>query len=415
MLSVNHLDQYLPAFQIFEDLEIGRYNLIFQVLGEKEILYRTSKLIYFLGDADFTLGEVQSYLPGISTGGRLIPPGINVVLETEISADDRLDPYIIWYSGKKIIAQGRSSDGANYLLWKTPEQTGFHIIKAEVFPLLPEDTAPNSMLGKVKELSLAVSAKTERIRYFDSFSKDFINWYQFWGNLDDAKSSGNPERQLIPLFSQKPRWIPFAGMYGLFIGPDDSYTLPGKPFTLSGKEQGKGRIFSHLVLLTEGSVLNIRFNSKNGLPDAAILDLSFARETSLQNAEGNITLRLFPADNSENEPQEISLALNPGELDAFITLVIDFEIAPDHLSASLHTENPARETESITLALAEPINGEGTIRFGGTEHYKWNGNPGNGTLILNELALSYARLPIFKDEDEPAPENNPDQELKSAQ
>jgi hypothetical protein len=275
------------------------------------------------------------------------------------------------------------------------------------------------MPGKVKELSLAISSKTERMRYLDSFSKDFINWYQFWGNLDDAKSSGNPERQLIPLFSQKPRWVPFAGMYGLFIGPDDSYALPGKPFSLSENEQGKGRIFFHLVPLAGGSVLNVRFNSKDGLPGAAILDLSLMG--------GNLKLRLSPEDNSDNEPQEKSLALTPGDLNAFITVIVDFEIAPDHLSASLLLENPARETEPAALALNEPINGEGTIRFGGTEYsagsnrdtnwpvFDKNGYPGNGTFILNELALSYVRLPISEDEDKPEPENNPDQELRSAQ
>ncbi|MFP3043342.1 hypothetical protein LQZ19_16130 [Treponema primitia] len=428
VLLVKHLEQYLPAFRIFENLKIGRYNLIFQVLGDKDVLYRTSKSIYFLADANFTLGEVQSYLPGTPTGDRLIPPGINVVLETAISADTRLDPYVIWYSGKKVIAQGRNSDGANYLLWKTPEQTGFHIIKAEVFPLLAGDNAPDSMRGKVKELSLAISSKTERMRYFDSFSKSFTNWYQFWGNLDDAISPGNPEKQLLPLVAHEPCWIPFAGIYGLFIGPNDSYALPGKSLSLSEQEQGKGRIFFHLVPLAEGSVLTATFNSKDGLP-AAVLGLSLARETSSQNAGGNLKLRLSSNDNSENESPEEILALNPEELNAFISFVVDFEITPDHISASLLLENPARETELVTLALAEPINGEGTIRIGGTDHStgnkgntKWpgfdkNGNPNNGILILNELALSYTRLPISKDADEPEPEpeNNPDQKLKSIQ
>jgi hypothetical protein len=415
VLPVKQLDQYLPAFRIFENLDIGRYNLVFQVLGDKEILYRTSKAIYFLADADFTLRDIQSYLPGIPTGGRLIPPGINVVLETEISADARLDPYVIWYSGKKIISQGRSSDGANYLLWKTPDQTGFHNVKAEVFPLLPEERVPDNIMGRTKELSLAISSKTEGMRYFDGSSKDFINWYQFWGNLDDAKSSGNSRRQLISLLSQKPRWLPYAGIYGLFVGPEDSYTLPGKPFSLSEEEQGRGRIFFHFAPLSRGTVLNASFDSRDGSSGAAVLDLSLGEE--------NLTLRLSSKDDSGDAPLEETLALNPTETEAFITAVVDFEITPDHLSATLSLENPARKSEPVTLPLTNPINGEGRVLFGGTGQFagyrrstKWPVlDAGNGTAIFSELALSYARTPLHEEEDELEPEADPETELVSAQ
>ncbi|MDR1597203.1 MAG: hypothetical protein LBR99_05810 [Treponema sp.] len=418
VLPVKQLDQYLPAFRIFENLGIGRYNLVFQVLGDKEILYRTSKAIYFLADADFTLGDIQSYLPGIPSGGRLIPSGINVVLETEISADTRLDPYVIWYSGKKTIAQGRSSEGANYLLWKTPDQTGFHTVKAKVFPLLPEEKVPNNIIGKTKELSLAISLKTERMRYFDDSSKDFISWYQFWGNLDDAKSPGNSERQLIPRLSQKPRWFPYAGIYGLFVGPDDSYILPGKPFSLSEKEQGTGRIFFHFAPLAEGTVLNAAFNSRDGLSGAAVLDLFLGKE--------DLTLRLSSKDDSEEVPREETVVLNLIETEVFITAVVDFEITPDHLSATLSLENPVRKSEPAALPLTNPINGEGRVLFGGTgqssgykRNTKWpvldkTGNPGNGTAIFSELALSYARIPLPENEDELEPETDPETGLVSA-
>jgi hypothetical protein len=102
--------------------------------------------------------------------------------------------------------------------------------------------------------------------------------------------------------------------------------------------------------------------------------------------------------------------LETGKKDAFITAIIDFEIAPDRLGASLSLENPARETQFLALTVPTPLNGEAAIRFGGTEQsagYKQgtkqpkfdeNGNPRNGTVILNELTLSYARLPLHKDE-----------------
>jgi hypothetical protein len=411
IVQVKQLDQYLPAFRIVEELAIGRYNLVFQVMGEKEILYKTYKPIYFIGDAQFTLGEIQSFLPVAITGGRLIPPGINVMLGTEISADSRLDPYIVWHNGKKIIAQGRLSGGANYLLWKTPEQTGFHSIRAEVFPLLPEDRMPGNMLGKIKELSLPVSSKSEGLRRFSDPSGEFINWYQLWGTLDDAKAPGNSGRRLISLYAQPPRWIPFGGMYGLLVGADDIYTLPEMPFKLSGDAQGTGRILFHFAALSAGSILNIRFaggeaparaedqDAEASLPmGTADLDLAFTGDA--------LILRIASGSASREE----SLELDSEEANSFITVVVEFTIAQDHLDAELRLENPAGTTGPLSIALAAPISGDGALRFGSSDYsgYKRSakqpvsGEAGkySGTMILNELALSYVRLPFPKSGEE---------------
>jgi hypothetical protein len=407
-VQVKQLDQYLPAFLIVEDLDIGRHNLVFQVMGEKEILYRTFKPIYFIGDAKFTLGEIQSFLPVAITGGRLIPPGINVMLGTEISADPRLDPYIIWHSGKKIIAQGRLSDGANYLLWKTPEQTGFHSIRAEVFPLLPSDRMPGNMIGKIKELSLPVSSKSEGIRHFSDPSGEFISWYQLWGTLDDAKAPSNAGRRLASLYAQSPRWMPFGGMYGLLVGRDDSYALPGMPFKLSGDAEGRGRIWLHLAALSEGAIVNIRFaggetpapQEAGGSPlGTADLDLAFTGDA--------LILRIASNDLSQEE----SLELHGDETNGFITLLVDFVITRDRLDAELRLEDAAKTTGLLSLALAAPVSGEGTVRFGSSEYSGYRrgvkrtvlgeaGKYGAGTMVLNELALSYARLPVPPQEEE---------------
>ncbi|GHV79630.1 hypothetical protein AGMMS49944_14210 [Spirochaetia bacterium] len=393
VVVVKQLDRYLPSFRIFEDLAIGRYNLVFQVIGERAVLYTAFKPVYFLKDASFTLGDIQSYLPGVSSGGRLIPPGINVVLETKISADRRLDPYVVWYSGKKVIAQGRVSEGAQYLLWKTPAQTGFHTVRAEVFPLLPEERLPGNIIGKIKELSLAVSSKSsgpegQGMRRLTGSSNDPITWYQFGGSL----TSNNPDQHLTPLLSQKPRWIPFAGMYGLFTGADDGYALPGKTFVLSEGEQRRGRIFFYFAALSAGTIFNARFAAKDNLEGTAVLDLSLAG--------GKLLLRV-----SAEEILEESLALTEDETGKFITAIIDFEIAPDRLGASLALENPLRETPFLDLAVPVPLSGEAAFRLGGTENpagykrntqlpaFDKNGKPRNGIAIFNELALSYPVLP----------------------
>jgi hypothetical protein len=404
-VPVKQLDQYLPAFRIVEDLDIGRYNLVFQVMGEKEILHRTFKPIYFLRDAQFTLGEIQSFLPMAITGGRLIPPGINVMLEVEISADPRLDPYVIWHNGKNILAQGRLSAGANYLLWKTPDQTGFHSIRAEVFPLLPGDRIPGNMIGKIKELSLPVSSKSEGIQHFNDPSGEFINWYRFWGTLDDAKAPNNPERRLVSLYAKTPRWAPFGGIYGLLVGRDDVYTLPESPFKLAKDEQGTGRLLFHLAALSEGAIVNIRFaggettgdaqETPDSPADTAELDLSFAGDV--------LILRIASNDASREE----SLALSGDEASGFITVMVEFAIAPDHFDAELRLENPAVTTGPLSIVLAAPLSGAGVVRFGeghGQSAQRTaagaTGKYGNGTMALNELALSYIRLPIPPKEEE---------------
>jgi hypothetical protein len=397
---VKQLDQYFPAFRILEELDIGRYNLVFQVMGEKEILYKTYKPIYFIGDAEFTLGEIQSFLPVETTGGRLIPPGINVMLEIEIKTDPRLDPYVIWHSGKNILAQGRLSGGANYLLWETPEQTGFHNIRAEVFPLLPEDRMPGNMLGKIKELSLPVSLKSEGIKHFSDPSGEFISWYQFGGTLDDAKAPNNSERSLVSLYAKAPRWIPFGGIYGLLVGQDDIYTLPGTPFTLSENEQGTGRLLLHLAALSEGALASIRFSGgETADTGTAELDLSFAGDT--------LILRIA----SEGAFREQSFNLDGDEMNGFIAVVVEFTIAPDRLNAELRLENSGKTTGPLSAALAAPISGAGAVRCGGAEYpghkrsatqpaLDKDGKYGAGTMALNELALSYTRLPVPQREEE---------------
>jgi hypothetical protein len=404
-------DRHIRPFQITEDIAIGRYRLVFQVLGEgtevieKEvagviekkvtevILYRTFKPFYFLRDARFTLGEIKSFLPMAVTGGRLIPMGINVMLKTEIKVDKDLDPYIIWHNGKKILAQGRMSGGADYLLWKTPEKTGFHNIRAEVFPLLPRlgERVPENMIGKIKELSLPVSSKSEGKKQFDESSGEFVGWYQLWGTLDDAK---DPQRRLTPLNAQQsPRWIPFNGMYGLFVGRDDSYLLPGSPFELARDQEGTGRMYFHLAALSEGSILNIRFAPQETSPRKPA-DQQGAGET----ADGTATLDLFLAkdavilriasEGASPEEGETRVELNSDELGEFITVVVEFVIAPDHFDAELRLENPVKTTELLSVTLAKPISGEGSILLGG-----------NGAMALNELAFSYARQSVLENEE----------------
>jgi hypothetical protein len=269
------------------------------------------------------------------------------------------------------------------------------------------------MIGKIKELSLPVSSSSNGITQFNSYqsSDGFIGWYQLGGILDDALDDEKPpDSTLAALYVQPPRWIPFKDMYSLFVGRDDVYTLPGTPFKLAQDEQGTGRIYFHLAALSEGSVLSIRFAAP-------------VQKGAGKTADGTAALDLFLAGDalilriaSEDVSREESLDLSDGEfIGKFITVVVEFVIAPAGFDAKLRLENPSEnpaETTLLSVDLAKPISGEGAILLGGGEkpagYKKSDKLPvfdetetfGGGTLALNELAFSYARQSIPEAEEE---------------
>jgi hypothetical protein len=385
--QVTRLDQYLPAFQILEKLEIGQYTLVFQVMGEREeVLYKTMRPIYFLRNAKFALGEIQSFLPKAFEGSRLIPPETNIILEAAVDFDTRLDPYVIWYNGKKVIAEGRVSENTNQLLWKTPEQTGFHTIRVEVFPLRTGDKLPKNIFGQIKEISLPISSKYDNMAYFSNDSS-FVYWYQLPGTLNDAIAPNNVSKQLVPP-KKKPRWSTFAKSYGLVIGPEDIYTLPGEPFVLLNKEEGSGEILFHLIPVREGTILKASFDMEDSASEKLILSVS-ANRTYL-------TLRL----SAGTTAYETTLDLAAGsDFSGFVMGSVVFQAAPDHFSARLNRKNPDIETNTLTLALEHPLSGKGIVQIGDADLSRHRRNTGDTQVaILNELAVSFSKKAVVLSE-----------------
>ena len=207
---------------------------------------------------------------------------------------------------------------------------------------------------------------------------------------------------------QAPRWIPFGGMYGLLVGQEDLYILPGSPFNVSAGEQGTGRILLHLAALSEGVLLNIGFAGAAISPRAGTRETadSPVAELDLSLAGDALVLRIA----SDGTSLEESLELNGDESRGFVTVVVEFTLAPDSLDAELRLENPAGTTGPLSIPLAVPSGGAGAVCLGGAAWYA----PGrsaqgpatdeagnyNGTMALNELALSYARRSIPREEEE---------------
>ncbi|MDR1099919.1 MAG: hypothetical protein LBL28_05495 [Treponema sp.] len=404
LIPVNRLDKGLPFFLLPDTLEIGPYTMIFQILGKREVLYREEKPVYYLDDAEFSLTDIQKYLPDVSGGSPLIPPGIAIMLEAQVVSDERLDPYIVWYSGRKRLSEGRISEGGGFILWKAPEQTGFHTIRAEVFPRRPNGVFP----GISREISLPISSKTENGGYFSGESANILYWYQFQGNLQDSKNPVSTERALVPRGEKNSRWIPEGNIYGLAVDSQSAYLLPSFSFMPSGEAQGAGRFMLRFKPVSEGLVFSSCFKSESAPADMVYMNLSVAGET--------LNLDIIAPERSA------AITLNyTEEAESFITLFIDFVIHENYFEARIDRENdPAPPAEPKRISLLNPLNGEGSFQFGASlkntevkedqeELVPEEEKPAYFpvTAILDEFAFSRLEEYVFPEEPEPETEDIP--------
>jgi hypothetical protein len=405
VVRVISLDQDIPYFTLPEDMAIGQYTMVFQVLGGKETLYRTEARFFYLGRAHFDLRDIQLYLPSVSSGSRLIPPGQTVMLDAQLEFDSRLDPYIVWYNGRTIISEGRFTEGAGNILWKASEQTGFHSLRAEVFPV----RLRQGFAGLSREISLPVSAKAAAAGYFfgnapaytplrvppreaavpaltspktflaaaQSFlpanaavsesqagaveaapveSPVLLHWYQFGGNLRDSKTAVSTEWALIPVNEKPPRWTAAGNSYGLSAGPDNAYLLPSITFFPKAADSGGGRFLLHYRPLADGGIFSAMFPFQAAPARSAGLYL-FKDGDSL-------VLRLSAPGVSD---VEIPLSLESPGSRSYITVGIEFFIRPYRLEARLVLGGGAeRQSDAVNIRLDNPLKGEAQLRLGGS-------------------------------------------------
>jgi hypothetical protein len=347
-IQVSRLDQQLPAFILPENLAIGYYTIVFHVLGQKDVLYQTSKSIYYIADAEFELTDLQSYLPSALAGAHLASPGENVLLEALISADERLTPYVIWYSGKQSIAEGYVSDGAGRLMWQVPDQPLFHTIRVEVFPIMPENRLRRSITGKTKELLLPVSTKNERKKGPAGGEETFTHWYDFAGTLQDVQNPGEPNA-LIPLELTAPAWMPHGGMYGLSINPGDQYGLPVSFTPLNQGEYGRGRVKLHFAPLGVGTILDLRLNQR---------DSSDVLQVNVSLTESGLILSI------ELEKNRYEKTLELPDRENYISVIFDYEFTNNNFKAGLSLNNTAVFLEPDLSELSSFITGLGTLQLG---------------------------------------------------
>ena len=368
LIQVNRLDKNLPFFTLPDFLEFGQYIMTFQVLGKGEVLYREEKFVYFLEDAEFSLGDIQKYLPDVAAESHLIPPGLTIMLEAQVVSDERLDPYIVWYSGRKRLSEGRFADGAGFMLWKAPEQTGFHTIRAEIFPVRPV----LDLVGKSREITLPISSKVKSRGYFSPEAEDIVYWYQFQGNLQDSKTPVSTERALIPRGESNSRWLPEDTIYGLIAGPNASYFLPLFSLAPLEEKHNSGRFMLRFKPVSEGIILSVLFKSEAVPPDQVYMNLSFSGETLNLDLIGQETAASIP------------VSYIPEEAAGFITLFVDFSIQEDRFDARLSMDGGRFPAEPVSISLPNPLTGEGSFQLGAS--------------LLKPEAKEKDAVPVFSEE-----------------
>ena len=438
IIPIQSLDREIPSFPLPANMEIGPYSMIIQAIGTREILYHTENDIFYLGNADFSLKDISMYLPGVYDT-QLIAPGTTILLESNLDFDSRLEPYVIWYSGRKRISEGKINEGAGAMLWKAPDRAGFYSLRFEVLPFqlegnftgifreitLPVSTkaaagnkgyfftdnvdysannrlALGTIFGELKQLAAMENTEnTEEAVPIPVEQPELLRWYQFGGSLDNTMARYNIEQSLLPSAENLPRWTGAGQSYGLSTGYDDSYLLLPISFFRDVHEEGGGIFLFHVKSLADGTLLSGFF------PEQAAADEGVKMEVT---RKGNaVVLRLDTAESAA----ETLIYLPPFESEAFISAAVEFYIRPYHLEAKLSLDGRySLQSAETSIRLSGVLSGEGIITLGGGEAYSEGEDvpalspeeqepadiktdtPDPTNTIWNEFAVLYSSLPI---------------------
>jgi hypothetical protein len=328
-IQVENLDSDLPSFKIPSDLPMGSYSFVFQIMSGKNILQKTEKEIYFLGDVSFAYDGIDIHLPGISNNSQLVSKNQVVMLEAKLNFDEKLDPYIVWYDGKAKIAEGKYSEGAGCLFWKAPEQINFYPLRAEVFPVRRGD----SFTGYKRDVFVVVSPATPNINLISEKIPELTQWYVFEGNLNDSTKPPPAEhRAASGINTGRPRWMPFNGTYGLATGEDSLFALP-KITTQKGVLRDSWQMLFRFKPINEGSILKVNFDSSSNVS----LDLSLNDE--------KLVITLLSSTN------EVSHIYNlPLDDDSFIVMGVNIFITPGYIAAKVNILGETAEQGELAWA-----------------------------------------------------------------
>ncbi|MCL2801256.1 MAG: hypothetical protein FWD28_05820 [Treponema sp.] len=331
VIIVRSLDGNLPAFPLPENLHEGRFTLVSNVMGGKNILQRIEKQLFFLNKNKFSYEGINVYLPGVAESSHLIPKETLILLEAKLEFDSSLDPYIVWYDGRRKISEGRFSEGAGQHFWRAPEQSGFFALRAEVFPA---DNF-NGLAGYQKGVSLLVSSMAIDIHLVSRNVPQLTYWYVLEGNLDDSSAASiaiessdrldrSIERALRTGTANAPVWKGADGTYGLVTDNSNSVSLPRIPLSNSFLENWQ--TLFRFMPINDGSFLTVQFGSLENTNIQLSIDdrnLVLTLTSPLETASQTYTLpqRRAGAERNSFYTAGISITVQSGSISANVNII----------------------------------------------------------------------------------------------
>jgi len=340
IIPVNSLDDVLPNFPIPEDLPMGRYAIVFQVMSGREILQRTERPIFYLSRVNFTYKGINVYLPGIIESDQVIPkeavPRETVVmLEADVDFDSVLDPYIVWYENRRKISEGKFSEGAGQLFWRVPEQSGFLSLRAEIFPV-----DINDLPGYQKRISVFIPSGSINVNLLSNNIYELMHWYVFEGNLRDLKMPGSAGR-ILQHSGNRFQWVGVNETYGAASGYENLLMLP--KVSVFNNFDNNWQILFRMFPLIDGEVLSIPFDSGNVSMQLYIENhhLILSLVSSLKTVSQTVGIPYSFSEEDENQPIDRD----------FIVAGINFSVLSDLVSAQINIVGNFIDIRSIPITM----------------------------------------------------------------
>jgi hypothetical protein len=393
-LIVKGIDKILPSLILGNDLKYGAYTIVFEIVASnKTVLNHTEKPFFYIARKKLAIKDIVSYLPGISSAMRIVPPGEKIMLEVDIESDISIDPYIIWYNGKQRISEGFASNGKNCILWTAPVRTVFQNIRVEVFPFEP-DKQVLPIPGLSYDVSLPVSQRHGRNGYYSEMENQLSRWYRLWGDIADYKDPVNTASALVVTEGTVVRWLPVSGTYGLAIGADYAYKLPDSFFKQIRRDESIGEIL-------------LLFAPQNGSVAEGIVFQAELKGTYADDETDGVCMvwlsvhnyNLVLSASGYDRVVQTRLPLISGG-SVFVSAAINFEFSETRTTISIGVGDIETGTieswESLNVDFT--ANGEGGVQFGGlftpTFFLDMEDVSNAYTGVLNEIALRYKEIPL---------------------
>lgn len=233
-----------PQFKITSDFAQGLYYLLVTVYENDSIISEyESEFIVYSGELH---GEVYSLSPS-----KDLYTNSMVILESRISNEDSIDPYLIWKFEDTVLHEGYLSEGSDRVIWDTSDSYGFIDIKLEMFPYRLNDRLIES--EKYVNFSFIVNPIYKAL--FDDITlSPYSKAMYFNGNYIDELDK---ELELTQYIQMKPNVL--DNYYGMELGSDRGFTIDESIFP-SDSEIETNLSFSLImdfmpILLNSGSIL----------------------------------------------------------------------------------------------------------------------------------------------------------------